>query len=980
MRKSLKYQILVLLLSIGVIFLIVSGIFAPLTMKKLGNNILSNDAAFISKLSRESVALGMQARIIDGGNSIKETLKLLDQGGKNSDETIKAVAVYDEKRNYVFGFRADSTKQIDEISKQEIQQSGDELTISEPLKSANGEVLGYIKIEYSKGFLNKSTSNNFILIIIVVLISVSIVGLWGFWLVNGLSRRLNNLTDCAGKIALGDVSVTVAQSGNDEISKVAESFQNIVEAQRAKVDAMENLSNGNISVSIPILSNEDKLGKSMSLLRDKLNDVIAAQISLTNTALEGKLNVRADSSKFAGAYKQVIDNINQSMQAFTEPIQVAAKMIGEISSGKIPEKNKASFKGEFNTLIVNLNQCIEAINLLVDDTNMLVKAATAEKFDTRADANHHSGDYRKIIDGINNTLDVVVEKVFWYEALLDSVPQPLSVTDMDMKWTFINKPVEQFLNVKRKDVIGQPCSNWNAAICRTENCGVECLRRGKSRTAFDQNGRNFQVDSSYITNRKGERIGHIEVVQEITAQAKEAAYRKHGVDLITSNLRKMSQGDLDLNLKVDETTADMRGVYDQYMAIFADFKTTRDSISALVNDTMMLSQAAVEGKLATRADASKHLGEYRKIVQGVNDTLDSVIGPINEAADTMERVANRDLTSRMTGNYLGDLAKIKEALNTAVNNLDESLQQVAITSSSVSDAATQIGSSSQSLAQVASEQASSLEEISATLEEMSAMTKQNSTNADQARQLTQNTVQSAEIGDASLEQMSVEIGKIKEASDQTAKIVKTIDEIAFQTNLLALNAAVEAARAGEAGKGFAVVAEEVRNLAQRSAAAAKNTSDLIDEARKRADGGVLITNEVAKHFKSILKEITRINELVEAVSTASKEQTIGIEQVNVAVGQLNALTQQNAANSEESASAAQTLNSQAIEMSEMVNEFQLSAVQRTTRREQVTRKSVAPTSGNSDRRRTQPRELPKTGRMLRPQDVVPLDDDDLKEF
>jgi methyl-accepting chemotaxis protein len=176
-----------------------------------------------------------------------------------------------------------------------------------------------------------------------------------------------------------------------------------------------------------------------------------------------------------------------------------------------------------------------------------------------------------------------------------------------------------------------------------------------------------------------------------------------------------------------------------------------------------------------------------------------------------------------------------------------------------------------------------------------------------------------------MNRMSSAINKIKTSSDSTAKIVKTIDEIAFQTNLLALNAAVEAARAGDAGRGFAVVAEEVRNLAMRSAEAAKNTANLIEEAVKNSENGVAINAEVLNNFQEITEKANKVSQVVAEIAAASEQQDLGINQVNKAVEQLNMLTQQNAANAEESASAAQEMSSQSEEMRSMVAGFKLTA-------------------------------------------------------
>jgi methyl-accepting chemotaxis protein len=348
-----------------------------------------------------------------------------------------------------------------------------------------------------------------------------------------------------------------------------------------------------------------------------------------------------------------------------------------------------------------------------------------------------------------------------------------------------------------------------------------------------------------------------------------------------------------------------------------------ETLRTLVNEARKLARSAAEGNLAERGDVAQFKGGYRDIIQGVNETLDSVIAPVNEAAAVLERVAHRDLTARVTGSYLGEYAKIKEALNLAVNNLEEAMIQVSMVTEQVSCAASQISSGSYSLSQGATTQASSLEEVSSSLQEMSAMTRQSATHAGAASELSGGARASAERGVDSMKRLAEAIDRIKSSSDKTAKIVKTIDEIAFQTNLLALNAAVEAARAGDAGKGFAVVAEEVRSLAMRSAEAAKSTADLIEESVKNAEGGVAINQEVMKNLVEINDQVKKVSEVMDEIAAASEQQSHGVDQVNIAVEQVNQVTQQTASNAEESASAAEELASQASEMKGMVNSFAL---------------------------------------------------------
>ncbi len=242
-------------------------------------------------------------------------------------------------------------------------------------------------------------------------------------------------------------------------------------------------------------------------------------------------------------------------------------------------------------------------------------------------------------------------------------------------------------------------------------------------------------------------------------------------------------------------------------------------------------------------------------------------------------------------------------------------------SNQVGSAASQVSSASQTLAEGASEQAASLEETSSSLEEMSSMTKRNSENALKANGLAKQAREAADKGVGDMQTMSTAMEAIKVSSDDIAKIIKTIDEIAFQTNILALNAAVEAARAGEAGMGFAVVAEEVRNLAQRSAQAAKETAGKIEGAIAKTGQGVEISSQVAKTLNDIVTKVRQVDELVAEVAGASREQTEGIGQINTAVGQMDKVTQSNAASAEESAAAAEELNAQADAMKISVAEL-----------------------------------------------------------
>jgi methyl-accepting chemotaxis protein len=404
----------------------------------------------------------------------------------------------------------------------------------------------------------------------------------------------------------------------------------------------------------------------------------------------------------------------------------------------------------------------------------------------------------------------------------------------------------------------------------------------------------------------------------------------------------------------------------------------RGNLHNLIADFTKLTQSAVEGKLTARADANRQAGDFRKIVEGVNATLDAIMAPIHEASQILEKLAQRDLCARMHGNYQGDHATIKNSVNATGEALHDALHKVAVAVDQVSAAAGQIASSSQAVSDGASQQASSLEETASSLETMSTMVKRSAENAMQANGLAQTAKAAAVEGAASMDEMTGAMGKIRASAEGTSQIIKEINEIAFQTNLLALNAAVEAARAGEAGRGFAVVAEEVRSLALRSKEAAFKTEELIKESVHQAAEGEIRSKQVNSQLGEIVGGIGKVTDIVGEITASAREQSSGIDLINKAVADVNKVTQQNAANSEESSAAAEELSSQSEELAAMVGAFQLS--------NQTKAASPLLSTSQRDRRLPPARRPPQHGAgngssgnsrasVQKPEDVFPLEEE-----
>lgn len=365
------------------------------------------------------------------------------------------------------------------------------------------------------------------------------------------------------------------------------------------------------------------------------------------------------------------------------------------------------------------------------------------------------------------------------------------------------------------------------------------------------------------------------------------------------------------------TTPDDRKAYDAVIV-------ARNAFRAANSDVIPLSRE-LKTKEATALINDKVVPAYQKY----SDALSGLAELNKSRGNTAAKTSTDAVQSAVTGLYAGVGTALLVACGIGfviIRSTNRALLQVASVlaqgSEQVASASAQVSSSSQNLAQGASEQAASLEESSSSINEMASMIRKTTETSQQANTLSDEAKRSTDAGSAAMERMATAITDIEASSQETAKIIKTIDEIAFQTNLLALNAAVEAARAGEAGKGFAVVAEEVRNLAMRSAEAAKNTSSLIEESVNKAKNGVTIAQSVATSLKQINDSTSRVTGLIAEIAAATREQSAGIDQISQAVSQMDKVTQTNAANAEETAAASEELSAQAEQMQGCVNQLQ----------------------------------------------------------
>ncbi|MBS0300415.1 MAG: MCP four helix bundle domain-containing protein [Proteobacteria bacterium] len=302
----------------------------------------------------------------------------------------------------------------------------------------------------------------------------------------------------------------------------------------------------------------------------------------------------------------------------------------------------------------------------------------------------------------------------------------------------------------------------------------------------------------------------------------------------------------------------------------------------------------------------------------------AIMGPLNEAIAVANAVASGDLTSRIEVNSTNETGRLLQALKTMNDNLADLVGKVRIGTNQIATASGEIASGNSDLSQRTEEQASSLEETASSMEELTSTVRQNADNARQANQLAAGASEVAVKGGTVVGQVVQTMSSINESSKKIVDIISVIDGIAFQTNILALNAAVEAARAGEQGRGFAVVATEVRTLAQRSAAAAKEIKELISDSVAKVEDGSRLVDEAGATMDEIVSAVKRVTDIMAEISAASQEQSSGIEQVNQAVTQMDEVTQQNAALVEEAAAAAESMQDQTQALTQAVSTFKLS--------------------------------------------------------
>ncbi len=594
---------------------------------------------------------------------------------------------------------------------------------------------------------------------------------------------------------------------------------------------------------------------------------------------------------------------------------------------------------DFKELVENTNQLIDAfvkpLNTTAEYIDRISKSDIPPKI---------TEDYNGDFDEIKTNINVLIDKITLFIFEMKHMSHEHELGDIDV-----------FMSIEKFD---GPWKEMAIQVNEMVKSHIDIMKKAMAVVAEYGEG-NFTATMEQLPGKK--------------------VFINNTLNKVQSNLLSLQDEISNLVSSANSGSLSSRGNSNKFKGgwgeIVSGINNLMNELLNPINEAVLVLQEMSEGNLSTSMKGN-YKGDHALLKDSINITLELM--PFKEAVMVLQKLSEGDLTTKMTGNYKGDSLLLKNALNDSIDSINNILVQVAVTVDEVTKGSKQVSGASSSLSQGATEQAASLEEITSSMSEIGSQTKTNASNADIAKRLTNEAKISAEKGNDEMAQLNIAMSDITESSRSISKIIKVIDEIAFQTNLLALNAAVEAARAGRHGKGFAVVAEEVRNLAARSASAAKETAELIENSIRTVGNGANLAIKTGQALEGIKNGSIAAAEIVDDIARSSSEQAQAISQISEGLYQIDKVTQSNTAASEESASAAEELSGQANSLKRMIMKFKIRNMEHHQTLDDQTMYNRAI---SSDIKRNS-RQLPfsNDNYNINPSDVIDLDNDDFGRY
>lgn len=588
--------------------------------------------------------------------------------------------------------------------------------------------------------------------------------------------------------------------------------------------------------------------------------------------------------------------------------------------------------GMFAKINESVKKVKSSVHILNEEAAKLAQAGQNGELDVRGDESKLSGVFAQIIHGVNRTFDSIKAPLDEASVFVDKLAKGTAYDPMENKYSgYYAKLVDDLNKVRSSLVI---LVDESAKLTKAGQSGELDVRgdankvEGSYREIIQGMNGIFEAITKPLNESKAvlgkmalndysTRMseGYSGVLEQLARSINDVQQRLVAIERICTHVSTGDLSDIGLLKKIGK-----RSQNDNMAPALLAMTTTIDS---LIQEAERLAAASLDGNLEARGDEAKFEGGYRRIIEGMNKTMEAVAAPLEESARVLQELAKGDLAVTVTGDYRGEYNTIKVSLNQAIRSFSELISEIRDAASQVSSGSRQVSDASQSLSQGATEQASSIEELTSSIAEVAAQTKKNAAGATQASEISVAVKDAAAQGNEKMGRMLNAMGDINESSTNISKIIKVIDDIAFQTNILALNAAVEAARAGQYGKGFAVVAEEVRNLAGKSAEAAKSTTAMIESSIDKVQAGTKIARETAEMLAKITESAQKSANLVSDIAAASNNQATSIVQIDQGIAQVSTVVQTNSATAEESAASSEELSGQANLLMEMVTKFRL---------------------------------------------------------